>query len=194
MNDTGKNETGKPALSISHQGELEMRKRLPSRHKMNEEKLAKMVQDHISPKFAEFIARQPFFFIATASDTGECDANFRGRDSAPSGQSRPLLKVLDSKTIIFPDFSGNGFYNSLGNIHLNPHIGMLFMDFQEQQRARVNGKAFVEELGEWSKDWPGAQALVRVEIEQVYWNCTARIPKMKIYSNSDKIIRLGRRR
>lgn len=178
----------------SHKGELEMRRRLPGPLQVDEQILAKMVQPEISPALGEFIQRQPFFFVATASDQGECDANFRGRNASPSGRPQPLLIVKNLKTILFPDFRGNGFYNSLGNILLNPHIGMLFIDFSEQERARVNGKAFVEDvMSSEAEIWPEAQAMVRVEVEQAYSNCSARIPKLKAFSGSTRMVRMGRR-
>ena len=187
-------DSDKPMRPISNAGELAMRKRLANRYRIDEEKLSKVVFDYMEPSLIGFIEAQTMFFIATSSDEGECDANFRGQNSAPSGRPQPLLKVKDSKTILFPDFAGNGFYNSLGNIHLNPHIGMLFIDFREQQRARVNGKAFVAKPDiEDIEIWPDAQAVVRMEVEQAFRNCAARIPKMKKYENSDKVVRLGRR-
>ncbi len=182
--------TDKP---ISHDGELQMRQKLPNRIHLSEEILARQVLDHIAPSLAGFIERQPFFFIATACDQGACDANFRGRDASPSGRPQPLLKIQDPNTILFPDFAGNGFYNSLGNIHLNPQIGMLFIDFTEQQRARVNGRAFVEDVQSAEAElWPKAQAIVRVQVEHAYQNCPARIPKMKPYANSDKVVQFGK--
>ena len=178
----------------SNAGEIAMRKRLPSRHKIDDEKLSRMVFDYLDASLIGFIEAQPFFFIATSSDVGECDANFRGQNNSASGRPQPLLKIRDNRTIVFPDFAGNGFYNSLGNIHLNPHIGMLFIDFREQQRVRVNGKAFIGAPETRDADiWPEAQAIVHVEVQQAFRNCSRRIPKMKMYANSDKIIRLGRR-
>lgn len=179
---------------ISHDGELEMRRRLPGCIRQTEEILAQQVMDHIKPSLAGFIERQPFFFIATASDVGACDASFRGRDASPAGRPLPLLRIADPKTILFPDFAGNGFYNSLGNIHRNPQIGMLFIDFTEQARARVNGRAYVEDVGAAEAEiWPKAQAIIRVQVEQAYPNCSARIPKMKPYANTTKMVLFGKR-
>jgi len=179
---------------ISHAGEDEMRRQLPSRHKVDEAKLSKLVLDHINSSLTGFIEAQPFFFIATASDAGACDANFRGCNTSASGRPQPLLKITDRKTLIFPDFAGNGFYNSLGNIHQNPHIGLLFIDFKEQQRARVNGRAHIEKpTAETADIWPEAQAIIRVDVTQAYNNCSARIPKLKAYTNTTKMVRFGRR-
>jgi hypothetical protein len=86
---------------------------------------------------------------------------------------------LDAKTLVFPDFSGNKLYNSLGNILVNPHIGMLFVDFQNRSRARVNGAAkIIEDKRAYEDIWPTAQRYVRVAVQQAYPNCRARIPKM----------------
>lgn len=179
---------------ISHAGELEMRAKYPGRRKVNEETLARLVLDHINSSLASFIESQPFFFIATASDTGECDANFRARNTLPTGRPQALLEIEDPKTILFPDFAGNGFFNSLGNIHVNPHIGMLFIDFTEQRHTRVNGGASIEEPTAETRDlWPDAQAIIRVDVTEAYNNCSARIPKLKAYTNPQKMARFGRR-
>lgn len=189
------NVSDEPARIASHRGELEMRRRLPGPLRLDAQNLARLVQPEISAALGDFIQRQPFFFIATASDQGECDANFRGRNNSASGRAQPLLMVRDPKTILFPDFRGNGFYNSLGNILLNPHIGLLFIDFSEQRRARVNGKAFVEDVSPPEAEiWPEAQAIVRVEVAQAYNNCSARIPKLKAFTGTTKMVHLGRRR
>lgn len=185
----------KPIKPISHQGEVDMRARFPNRHRITDEKLSKLVDDQINSSLASFIEKQLFFFIATASDAGECDANFRARNTTESGRPQALLLLKNPKTLLFPDFAGNGFYNSLGNIQQNPHIGLLFIDFQDQRRARINGNATVIDLDDETRDlWPDAQAIVQVDVQQAYNNCSARIPKLKAYSNPTKMVRLGGRR
>jgi predicted pyridoxine 5'-phosphate oxidase superfamily flavin-nucleotide-binding protein len=94
--------------------------------------------------------------------------------------------VLDAKTLVFPDFSGNKLYNSLGNILVNPHIGLLFVDFQNRSRARVNGAAaIIEDRHVYEAIWPTAQRYVKVEVQQAYPNCKARIPKMSFAPPTD---------
>lgn len=44
--------------------------------------------------------------------------------------------MVDDKTIVFPDYPGNGLFQSLGNLLENPNIGMLFIDFEKGQRLR----------------------------------------------------------
>lgn len=124
---------------------------------------------------ALWIEALPFFFIATADAAGHCDCSFRGRETGP------LLQVLTPGKLIFPDYPGNGLFNSLGNVLVNPHVGLLFIDFVAQTRLRVNGEAALIELDDALKNcWPRAQGGVQVRVEQVYGNCRRRIPRMTL--------------
>lgn len=170
-----------PDNPLGHAGELEMRTRFPGDYHWSDRSLAAMMSPVITPGLARFIEAMPFFFIATASTEGHCDCSFRGQERDAAGALLPALRVIDRTSLIFPDFSGNGLYNSLGNMRVNPHIGMLFMDFERQRRARINGIArIIDVTGEISAAWPSAQAAVLVSVEQAYGNCPARIPRMTL--------------
>ena len=135
---------------------------------------------------AAFVESLPFFFIATANTHGECDCSFRGREHNASGQPYPLVKILDAKTLIFPDYSGNNFFNSLGNMLVNEQIGMLFINFESQRRIRINGQVnIIEDPQTYAEFWPEAKRYVYVTVEQVFGNCQARIPRMKLLPASD---------
>ena len=145
-----------------------------------------MFKPAISPVIAKFAESLPFFFIATANQAGACDCSFRGREFNASGRAYALLKVIDAKTLIFPDYSGNNFFNSLGNILVNGQIGMLLIDFENRLRARINGRAsIIEDRAAYADLWPLAQRYIQVSVEQVYGNCQARIPRMKLREPSD---------
>ncbi|MBP6117433.1 MAG: pyridoxamine 5'-phosphate oxidase family protein [Neisseriaceae bacterium] len=164
---------------LNHTGEAEMRQRFPNSNEWDEYNLPQMMRPTMSPALARFISSQPFFFIATANQHGHCDASFRGSETNGQGEPLPALLVLDERSLIFPDFSGNGLYNSLGNMATNPHIGMLFVDFGRQMRARVNGKTSLLAVDDAVLNiWPMAQAIIHVAVEQAYSNCPARIPKL----------------
>lgn len=190
MDDTGhQGGSGQPHMlddPLGHAGELEMRERFPSRYHWDATNLPRMLSPFISTSLARFIEAQPIFFIATASADGHCDASFRGREYDASGNPLPAVRVIDERRLIFPDYPGNGLYNSLGNILSNPHIGMLFVDFECRRRARVNGVATITGADEGiRKVWPLAQAAVLVTVEQAYGNCPARIPRMTMVEGSD---------
>lgn len=171
---------------LLHEGEIEAQRRFGVEGFWNTHNLNAMFHDTIPPNLAAFIESLPFFFIATANTKGECDCSFRGREHDVSGHPYPLVKVIDKKTLVFPDYRGNKLYNSLGNIIVNGHIGMLFIDFQSRTRVRVNGRAeIIESQTAYSDIWPLAQRHVSVTTEQVYGNCKARIPRMTLVPPTD---------
>nr|WP_236587970.1 pyridoxamine 5'-phosphate oxidase family protein [Tumebacillus amylolyticus] len=118
-----------------------------------------------------YIEASEFFFLATSNSAGECDCSFRG--GGPG-----TVRVLDPQTLVFPDYPGNGLYQSLGNLLENPHIGMLFIDFEKGQRLRVNGVARISTDARDLELFPGALSVVYVTVRDVYTNCSKRIPKL----------------
>ena len=76
-------------------------------------------------------------FIATSDAHGECDSSFR---AGPPG----FIRVIDEKTVMWPEYKGNGVMASMGNISENGYVGMLFVDFFETAVGlHVNGKATI---------------------------------------------------
>jgi len=164
---------------IFHPGELEAQRRFNGNKKWNNDSviaLNQMFKEAIDDETAYIIEGQKYFFIATSNKEGECDCSFRGTEEDDSGKLLQSVAVTDSKTIIFPDYSGNNIYNSLGNMIVNPHIGMLFIDFKTALRIRINGTTkIIEDKLAYSHVWPKALRYIEVKVEQVYFNCTKRI-------------------
>lgn len=115
----------------------------------------------ISDSVAHYLESLDFFFIATSNRQGECNSSYRRKR-----EGVPAVKVLDDRTIIFPDYAGNGSFRSLGNILDNPHIGMLFMDLHTGIRMRVNDDAKISEDPGWLKIFPGSLQTAKVPSEK----------------------------
>ena len=99
------------------------------------------VLDRLNEPMVQFIGRREMVWIATADGRGECDCSFR---AGPPG----FVQVLDDRTLRYPEYRGNGVMASLGNIAENPHVGMVFLDFdQERIGLHVNGTARIVEAG-----------------------------------------------
>ena len=116
------------------QGEQVLQKQYESVDRANDFYDTQM-RDHMNARMIKLIERQEMMFIATSDAKGECDSSFRA--GFPG-----FIVVLDNKTLIYPEYRGNGVYASLGNISENPHVGMLFVDFFDSTIGlHVNGKA-----------------------------------------------------
>ena len=165
---------------IFHPGEIEAQRRFNSKTEWTERAVDaanQLYKQAIDEDSAFFIEAQKFFFIATSDDKGNCDCSFRGSEDDSKGESQPAILVVDSKTLVFPDYSGNKMYNSLGNILSNPKIGILFVSFTSTSRLRVNGRAeIVEDSEAYSHIWSTSRRYVRVTVDQVFTNCSRRIP------------------
>ena len=119
-----------------------------------------------------FIAAQSFFFLATADAEGRPDCSFKG---GPAG----FVQVTAPDELVFPDYDGNGMFKSLGNIAVNPHVGLLFIAMGEKpQRLRVNGTASVSSDDPRIAAIPGAQLLIRVRPADIFPNCPRYIPAL----------------
>ena len=121
---------------------------------------------------AAFIASLSFFFLATADAEGRPDCSFKG---GPPGFARVAAPDL----LVFPDYDGNGMFKSLGNLGVNPNIGLLFLAFGEApKRLRVNGVAQVLDDDPLIARLPGAQLLVKVTPVDIFPNCPRYVPNL----------------
>ncbi|MBM4441061.1 MAG: pyridoxamine 5'-phosphate oxidase family protein [Candidatus Rokubacteria bacterium] len=124
-----------------------------------------------------FIESRPLLFLATADAAGHPDCSYKG--------GRPgFVRVVAPDTLAFPSYDGNGMFKSLGNILANPHVGLLFIDFETPKRLRVNGVASVSADDPLVRDFVGAQLVVRVRAEAIFPNCPRYIHKMTMVEES----------
>ena len=98
----------------------------------------RIVHDSIDDDDRAFIEARDMFFLATADEDGFPTCSYKGGDPG-------FVRVLDERTIAFPVYDGNGMFLSLGNLTLNPRVGLLFIDFEGQKRLRLDGLASVED-------------------------------------------------
>lgn len=156
-------------------GELAAQERWGNPELWTEARIAQLIWDRIPEPLHARIGAAPFFFLATSDGGGRCDCSFKG--GGPG-----LVKVLSPQRVAFPHFGarvqGNGAYSSLGNILVNPHVSMLFVDFGDGARLRVNGRATIQEAAAMMGLFPGAECVVVVDIERVAPSCSSYIPLM----------------
>lgn len=105
-------------------------------------------------------------FIATAYRENE-EAVTQGADVSHRGGRPGFVRVEDEKSFVFPDFSGNNHYNTIGNILLNPRAGFLFVDFESRDLVYLTGSAEIVWDGEEVAAFAGAERLLRFRAEEV---------------------------
>lgn len=153
--------------------------------------------DHLNDRMVKLVQRQEMMFVATADSGGECDSSFRA--GLPG-----FVIVLDEKTLIYPEYRGNGVHASLGNMSENAHVGILFLDVLETTIGlHVNGTATILENEQLLKrdGLPGTvlaateieggrhpDRWVEVSVEEAYIHCSKHVPRL---AKVDKEIHWG---
>ena len=135
------------------------------------------LHDVFMPHDVEMIEAAPMFFLATADAEGRPDVSYKG--GLPG-----FIHVISEDTLAFPAYDGNGMFKSFGNILVNPNVGLLFIDFEDQNRMRVQGKATISDDDPLLSEFPGAQLIIRVRAERIFPNCPRYIHKMKLIEHS----------
>jgi uncharacterized protein len=163
-------------MAMYHDGSRELQDRFDSRRIADRlEQIT--VHDRFSDDDRAFIESVPMFFLATADSDGWPDCSYKG------GQPG-FMRVVDESTLAFPSYDGNGMFRSLGNVLVNPKVGMLFVDFERPNRMRINGIASLHDDDDLLSSFEGAQLIVRVHAERIFPNCPRYIHKMQVVEHS----------
>lgn len=117
----------------------------------------------LSPEAIAFIGERNSAYLATASTDGQPYVQHRG---GPAG----FLRVLDERTIAFPNYAGNSQYISIGNLAENERAFLFLMDYAGARRLKLWGRARLvsDEAGD----------TIVFTVAAWDWNCSKHIPKL----------------
>ena len=105
------------------------------------------------------IARTDTFFIATAVTDG-ADVSHRG--------SKPgFLRLEEDGALSWPDYTGNNFFNTLGNIEANSAAGLLIPDWETGRVLQMTGSAEIRWDVEARARLPGAKRVMAFKPSEV---------------------------
>ena len=133
--------------------------------------------DRFGEQEIAFIGAQDSLFMATTGESGWPYIQHRG------GQ-RGFLKVLDERTLAFPDFKGNLQYLSIGNLSTDARAALILVDYPHRSRMKILAR--VEVIG--VEERPEVTRLVvdsdyKAKVERIIilhlvtfdWNCPQHI-------------------
>jgi predicted pyridoxine 5'-phosphate oxidase superfamily flavin-nucleotide-binding protein len=171
-------------MSSEESGERRIQREMGSAARADRFYKGQMLQS-LNATMIDLIQRQDMVFVATADAGGNCDCSPRFGNSG-------FVSVIDTTTLAYPDFRGNGVFASLGNILENPHIGLVFIDFFDTTVGlHVNGAAHsytTHELPQplatcllenHSRDTPISERWVVITVEEAYIHCSKHVPRLE---------------
>lgn len=111
----------------------------------------------LSAEAKALIEKSDTFLIASFFEPQGVDVSHRGGKPG-------FVKVENDTTLVFPDFSGNNQFNTIGNLSVNPRAGLLFLDFESGDILYLTATAEVVWEGPEVASFAGAQRLVKLQV------------------------------
>jgi predicted pyridoxine 5'-phosphate oxidase superfamily flavin-nucleotide-binding protein len=116
--------------------------------------------DGVDQEARDLIGRADMFLVASRSRelgrAGGADVSHRG--------GRPGFVQVDGSTLRIPDFKGNHYFNTLGNLLGEPRAGLLFMDFERGDLLQLQGRAAIDWSGDAGRVVEGAERFWMVRV------------------------------
>lgn len=153
------------------------------------------VYESIEPRLAEFIRRQPVFFVATAPLAREGLVNL-----SPKGLD--TFTILDPHTVAYLDLTGSGI-ETVAHLRENGRIVFMFCAFQGPPKiVRLHGRGDViepgdREFGELRRRFPAfgsERAIVRVRVERIADSCGYGVPLMRYEGERRQLVDWAKRK
>lgn len=114
----------------------------------------------------QLIANTDTFFVASAHP-GAADpqaARAHGVDVSHRGGAPGFVKCIDDMTLVVPDFTGNAYLNTIGNLMCHPYAGLLFIDFERNSLLQLSARAEIVWEAAALRDYPDARRLIRFKV------------------------------
>lgn len=117
----------------------------------------------LSPRALEILENADLFFLSSSNGKGQMDTNHRG--GAP-GLMRVVRNAAAAADVVltYPEFSGNRLYQSLGNLHLDPRVGIAVPDFASSDVLYLAGTTRLLVGDEAAALLPRTRLAVRIEV------------------------------
>jgi hypothetical protein len=170
-------------VSHYHEGARALQDRFDTR-RLADRLAERLSRTEFTAEDKAFVETRNMFFLATADASGQPDCSYKG--GLPG-----FVRVTGPSELAFPSYDGNGMFRSLGNVRVNPAVGLLFLDFEQPRRLRVLGTASVSEDDPLRSEFEGAQLMVRVRAERIFPNCPRYIHRMSVVEVSPYAPRPG---
>ena len=120
--------------------------------------------DRLDERVLRMITGADTFFVASYAEGSDgrrqVDVSHRG---GPAG----FVKITPDGTLIVPDYSGNRYFNTLGNFAVNPRAGLVFVDFATGDLLQMTGSVEIDLDSPTIAELPGAERLWRFHPEKI---------------------------
>lgn len=116
-------------------------------------------EDKLNRAQRRWVNEADTFFIASSHYAGGGDVSHRGGHPG-------FVRAINERLLAWPDYAGNGMFQTLGNVAVNPSAGLLFMDFVRGATLQLTGRADLIWNETRRTAFPGAERIVEFHVER----------------------------
>ncbi|KXJ97087.1 hypothetical protein Micbo1qcDRAFT_155852, partial [Microdochium bolleyi] len=126
----------------------------------------------LPPAARELLDRADMFFLSSKHGTESMDVNHRGgppgfmRVSQQERRDDGKTTTTTTTSLVYPEFSGNNLYQTLGNLRRDPQVGICVPDYDTGNVLYVTGTAEVLIGDKAAAYLPRTKLAVKVDIEE----------------------------
>lgn len=121
--------------------------------------------DRLDSKQIARISSADTLFVGSGRQS-PVEAASNGYDASHRGGAPGFVRVVGPKRLRIPDYTGNNFFNTIGNLTDDPRIGLLFVDFETGGLLHLTGRASIDWAPKEARD-PTVLRVIDVEIDAV---------------------------
>ncbi|MGD1885083.1 MAG: pyridoxamine 5'-phosphate oxidase family protein [Paracoccaceae bacterium] len=136
------------------------------------------VADHLTPLYRKWVMASRFCVVTTVGP--------EGTEGSPRGDDGSVVRELNSKTLLMPDWRGNNRLDSLRNIVRDGRVSLMFMVPGSNNVVRINGEARlsadVDLRQGFERDGKVPATVIVIQISEVYAQCARAIMRAGVWS------------
>lgn len=140
------------------------------------------VTDYLTPTYAAWIERSRFCILSTVGP--------EGTDGSPRGDTGPVVRQHDPRTLLMPDWRGNNRMDSLRNIVTDGRVSLMFMVAGSNTAVRVNGTAKlttdVDVTSLFDDKGVLPRSVIVIKIGEVYSQCARALMRSQLWTDGDQ--------
>jgi uncharacterized protein len=95
-------------------------------------------ESRLTSQMQHWCERADTLFIASGHRSDAGSRTF-GMDASHRGGPPGFVQVQGSQTLLIPDYAGNNHYNTIGNLVMDPRMGLVFVDFESGGMLQLTG-------------------------------------------------------
>jgi PPOX class probable FMN-dependent enzyme len=140
------------------------------------------VTGQMTPMYRQWIEASRFLILSTVGPEGS--------DASPRGDDGPVVRIVDDKTLLLPDWRGNNRLDSLRNIVRDRRVSLMFMVPGCTNVVRVNGMAVVTAddtlTGSLEKTGKRPKTVIVITIDAMYFQCAKALMRSALWTSDDE--------